>query len=47
VQGTGNFFWAFVSPAVLAIVGVCCYLFLVGPVAPVIWDSRVNAEVVR
>lgn len=47
VQGTGNFFWAFVSPAVLAIVGVCCYLFLVGPVAPVIWDSRANAEVVR
>ncbi len=47
VQGTGNFFWAFVSPAVLAIVGVCCYLFLVGPVAPVLWDSRTNAEVVR
>ena len=38
VQGAGNFFWAFVSPAILALVGVCCYLFLVGPVAPVNWD---------
>ena len=37
VQWTGNFFWAFVSPAVLAVVGVCCYVFLVGPVEPVIW----------
>jgi hypothetical protein len=24
-------------------VGVCCYLFLVGPVAPVNWDSPDNA----
>ena len=35
VQETGSFFWAFVSPAVLALVGAGCYLFLVGPVAPV------------
>lgn len=39
VQRTGNFFWAFASPAILALVGICCYLFLVGPVAPVDWDS--------
>ena len=39
VQNTGSFFWAFVSPAILAIVGVCCYLFLVGPVAPVDWEA--------
>jgi len=38
VHGTGSFFWAFVSPAILALLGVCCYLFLVGPVEPVNWD---------
>lgn len=38
VQETGNFLWAFISPAILAIVGVCCYLFLVGPVRPVNWS---------
>ena len=39
VQETGSFFWAFVSPAALALVGVCCYLFLVGSVAPVDWTE--------
>lgn len=39
VQETGSFFWAFVSPAILALVGVYCYLFLVGDVAPVDWDA--------
>jgi ACS family D-galactonate transporter-like MFS transporter len=39
VQGTGNFLWAFVSPAILALAGICCYLFLVGPVEPVNWES--------
>jgi MFS family permease len=40
VQRTGSFFWAFLSPAILAIVGIACYLFLVGPVSPVVWDAR-------
>lgn len=39
VERTGSYFWAFVSPAVLALVGVCCYVFLVGEVAPVKWDE--------
>jgi MFS transporter, ACS family, D-galactonate transporter len=39
VAATGSFLWAFISPAVLAIVGVGCYLFLVGPVAPVQWTA--------
>jgi ACS family D-galactonate transporter-like MFS transporter len=43
VQETGSFFWAFVSPAVLAMVGVCCYLFLVGPVTPVNWVATKTA----
>jgi MFS family permease len=38
VETTGSFFWAFLSPAVLAIAGACSYLFVVGPVAPVSWD---------
>lgn len=40
VEGTGSYFWAFASPAVLAIAGACCYLFVVGPVAPVNWVRR-------
>ena len=40
VETTGGFFWAFLSPAALAIVGACSYLFVVGPVAPVRWDDR-------
>ena len=40
VQSTGSFYWAFVSPAVLALVGVCCYMFLVGEVAPVKWKNE-------
>jgi MFS family permease len=32
VQTTGSYFWAFLSPAVLAIVGAACYLFMVGRV---------------
>jgi MFS family permease len=38
VETTGGFFWAFLSPAALAIAGACSYLFIVGPVAPVLWE---------
>jgi MFS family permease len=38
VESTGGFFWAFLSPAALAIVGACSYVFVVGPVEPVSWD---------
>ena len=37
VQKTGVFFLAFLSPAILALVGVACYVFLVGPVKPLEW----------
>lgn len=43
VEGTGSFFWAFVSPALIAVAGVFCYLFLVGPVEPVKWDLSAKA----
>lgn len=39
VETTGSYYYAFASPAVLALVGVCCYLFLVGKVAPVNWSE--------
>jgi MFS family permease len=37
VQTTGHYFWAFLSPAVIAALGACCYLFLIGRVDPVDW----------
>jgi MFS family permease len=37
VKETGSYTWAFASPAILAVAGACCYLFLVGEVAPVKW----------
>ncbi|HWB83939.1 MAG TPA: MFS transporter [Bryobacteraceae bacterium] len=40
VSRTGSFFWAFVSPALLAVVGACSYLFLVGRVAPIAWRKQ-------
>jgi MFS transporter, ACS family, D-galactonate transporter len=42
VQETGSFFWAFMSPAILAVVGACAYLFIVGPVQPVRWSALPN-----
>ncbi len=42
VTRTGSFYWAFVSPAVLAVAGVACYLLLVGEVAPVDWARSRN-----
>ncbi|MBV8416528.1 MAG: MFS transporter [Verrucomicrobia bacterium] len=39
VATTGSFFWAFLSPAVLAVVGAASYLFLVGPVSPLTWRT--------
>jgi MFS transporter, ACS family, D-galactonate transporter len=39
VAKTGNFYWAFLSPAVIAVVGAACYLFVVGPVSPLVWKT--------
>ena len=38
VDRTGSFYWAFVSPAILAVVGACAYVFVVGRVEPVKWE---------
>jgi MFS family permease len=40
VQKTGSYFWAFITPAVLAVGGAACYLFLVGRVVPVNWKAN-------
>ena len=40
VKLTGSYFWAFASPAVLAIVGAYSYVFLVGEVAPIEWGRH-------
>jgi MFS transporter, ACS family, D-galactonate transporter len=37
VKATGSYFWAFASPAVLAVAGACSYVFLVGQVTPIKW----------
>jgi len=37
VKVTGSYVWAFISPAILAVVGACSYGFLVREVAPVKW----------
>lgn len=37
VKVTGSYYWAFVSPAILAVVGACSYAFLVREVAPIKW----------
>jgi MFS transporter, ACS family, D-galactonate transporter len=40
VEKTGGFFLAFATPAVLAVFGACCYLFLIGKVAPLEWEEK-------
>lgn len=40
ITRTGSYFWAFASPAILAVAGAGCYLFLVGKVAPVQWRGH-------
>ncbi len=40
VSATGNFFWAFVSPAILALVGAYAYVFMVGQVKPIEWHVQ-------
>jgi ACS family D-galactonate transporter-like MFS transporter len=39
VEKTGSFYWAFVTPAFLAVAGTCAYLFVVRKVAPLRWEE--------
>jgi cyanate permease len=40
VDKTGQFFWAFAVSAAVALIGSTMYLFLLGPVEPVVWRAR-------
>ncbi len=40
LQRTGHFAWAFLITAAVELVGAACWAFLLGPVEPVVWESR-------
>jgi MFS family permease len=45
VQKTGNFVWAFLIAGAAGMAGVFCWLFLVGPVRPIVWDPMKVAPI--
>jgi MFS transporter, ACS family, D-galactonate transporter len=40
IDRTGSYYWAFLSPAALALIGAWAYIFMVGPVSPIDWKHR-------
>ncbi len=40
IQRTGHFYWAFVILAAVSMIGVLIWMFLVGPVEPVVWHAK-------
>lgn len=40
VANTGHFFWAFAAAAAVVLTGAAVYAFLLGPVEPVLWQTR-------
>ena len=43
VRATGGFVWAFALAAVAGLIGVLHWVFVVGPIQPIVW-SRVEVE---
>jgi MFS transporter, ACS family, D-galactonate transporter len=41
---SGSFYWAFVLSATMLVLGACSFLFLVGKVAPLRWNSAKSVE---
>jgi MFS family permease len=41
VQETGNFFWVFVITSAVTLLGAAAWIFLVGPIKPIAWPSRI------
>jgi ACS family D-galactonate transporter-like MFS transporter len=41
VQKTGNFFWVFVITSGATLLGSAAWIFLVGPIKPIVWQSQV------
>jgi ACS family D-galactonate transporter-like MFS transporter len=46
LQRTGIFYWAFVIVTGIALAGMASWIFLVGPVEPVIWERKFRAAAV-
>jgi MFS transporter, ACS family, D-galactonate transporter len=44
LQRTGQFYWAFLIVAAVALAGAASWMFLVGRVEPVIWDRKLRAR---
>jgi hypothetical protein len=44
---TGQFYWAFAILTAVALIGMCSWLFLVGPVQQVVWRKRPHATALR
>ncbi len=44
LQRTGEFYWAFVLVAAVAVLGMACWIFLVGHVVPVIWRGMADTR---
>jgi MFS family permease len=42
VEKTGSFYWAFVTPGVIAVAGTCSYLFVVRRVEPLDWKEAAS-----
>jgi MFS family permease len=40
VQRTGNFFWVFVITSGVTLLGAAAWVFVVGPIKPVVWSQR-------
>ena len=46
LERTGQFYWAFEITTGVALVGMASWVFLIGPVEPVIWDKKLRAAAV-
>ncbi|HUL34197.1 MAG TPA: MFS transporter [Candidatus Eisenbacteria bacterium] len=43
VDRTGHFFWAFAIAATVGLASAACWIFVVGPLEPVIWNHELRA----
>ena len=46
LERTGQFYWAFEITTGVALIGMASWVFLIGPVEPVIWDRKLRAAAV-
>jgi len=40
LERTGHFYWAFVIMTGVALVGMASWVFLIGPIEPVMWNTK-------